>query len=267
MRCIQLVSYLALCFWSSGVHASEEEYYKLYRDADISSCELRNLQQHWRLQSSYDTKLAIGQAIQAKKKLAEEIRNAAAGARKKGIKDCEFWDLDFTYEDAELMATVWEIDTYEAKLRIANKVAYSTQSDVRDMIQEAAKKVSNPKMAPSADPITAYFGNGYDYCHAKMIGKAYGVGIYETKVWLGQLLTRGEKEMVESKLSFAQGRVETANAGQNICDFHETRFNYADAEKLSKMWNISVSEAKLTLANKYLHGLERSVEEQLRRTK
>ena len=197
--------------------------------------------------------------------MTEDIQKAAVIARKKGQKDCEFWDLDFQYEDAELMASVWKIDTYEAKMRIAQKVANSTQRDVRKIITEVRKNPPTPEPIVTSNPIDAYFGHGFDYCHAKMVGKAYGVGIYESKMLMGELLVRGERGLVDNKLSYAGGQIELANAGKNICDFYETRFDYKDAEKLAKMWKISVSEAKVTLSNKYLHGLERSMEERLRR--
>ena len=261
MRCIQLVSYLALYFWGSNAIANED-YYAYYEKADTSKCEMRNLQRYWKLKDNYETKIAVTKAVKEQKPLADEIQKATAAARKEGLKDCEFWDLDFTYEDAERMASVWKLDTYEAKMRIAQKVANSTQRDVRKLIQEV-----RTTMPASSHPVDAFFSHGFDYCHAKMIGKAYGVGIYESKMWLGELLARGERQMVDNKLAFAQGRIDTDNAGQNICQFNETRFNYSDAEKLAKMWKTSVSEAKVTLSNKYLHGLERSLEAQLRRSK
>ena len=116
--------------------------------------------------------------------------------------------------------------------------------------------------APGADPASAFFSQGYDYCHAKMVGKAYGVDSYETKVWLGGMLQQGNKSLVEQKLDYA--RSEAQRKPGNACTFFDTNFTSQDAEKLAKMWKMSFEDAKVTLANKYLYGLEKDMMSQLR---
>ena len=61
----------------SIAHASEDKFYKYYDDAFISSCELRNLQSYWGLSDRYETKLAIGKKLAAKKNIDSDIRKAA----------------------------------------------------------------------------------------------------------------------------------------------------------------------------------------------
>ena len=261
MRSIQFISYLALCFWGVQAHAAEEDFYKFYDNAHISSCELRNLQSYWGLSDRYETKLAIGKKLAAKKNISSDIVKAADAARKKSIADCDFWSLDFTYEDAEVMAGFWKIDTYEAKLKMANKVAYGTQLDMKNWVKEVRSSASPVQKGVS--PADTFFKSGYDYCHAKMIGYAYDVSTFEAKTWMGGLLNSGERALVESKLAFGQERTRSGNP--QLCSFYETRFKYEDAEKLAKMWNTSVSEAKLALTQKYLHGLERDLEKELRK--
>ena len=72
------------------------------------------------------------------------------------------------------MASFWGTDTYDAKLKIAQEVAMSSQKTVKDMIFSLSTPATS---APGADPASAFFSQGYDYCHAKMVGKAYGVDL------------------------------------------------------------------------------------------
>ena len=257
MRTFHFVSYLVLYCWSGVAKAGEPNYFAAYLSAEISKCELRNLQSYWKLSTEQETKIAIGKKVFERQELLGEIRNARTQAVQAAQQDCDFWSLDFSYSDAEVMAAVWGTDTYEAKMKIAREVASSSQQTVKKMIK--SKQGTAPT---SADPVSMFFAQGYDYCHAKMVGKAYGVDTYETKSWLGGILQQGDKGLVEQKLAFARGKGLQNPA--NACSFLETDFTPQDAEKLAKMWKVSYEEAKIALVNKYLHGLEKDVMEELR---
>ena len=87
--------------------------------------------------------------------------------------------------------------------------------------------------------------------------------VYEAKVWMGDLLRTGEQGLLEKKMDYARGKAQ--KNPQNQCSFAETIFNYKDAEKLASMWSVTTAEAKVSLQNKYLYGLEWSLKEQLNR--
>ena len=259
MRTFHFVSYLVLYCWSGVAKAGESNYFAAYLSAEISKCELRNLQSYWKLSTEQETKIAIGKKVLEKQELLGDIKNARTQAAQQ---DCDFWSLDFSYSDAEVMASVWGTDTYEAKMKIAQEVANSSQQTVKNMIK-AKQSIAPTADAPmSGDPVSIFFAQGYDYCHAKMVGKAYGVDTYETKSWLGGILQQGNKGLVEQKLAFAR---ETAQRNPaNACSFLETDFTAKDAEKLAKMWKVSYEEAKIALVNKYLYGIEKDVMKELR---
>ena len=133
MRVMQFISFLALYVWNGSAQASEESYFAAYVKEPISTCEIRNLSSYWS-KSTADTKLAIGQAITEKKDLLSIIQKANQNARDKGVADCEFWDLDFTYEDAEVMGTAWGVDTYEAKMKLARLTAQQSFSVAKKLV-------------------------------------------------------------------------------------------------------------------------------------
>ena len=238
----------------STVDVSKNEiYFESYIHANISSCELRNLERHWGL-SMYDTKLAIGERFANSKDLLTEIQMAAQKATAEGLKVCDFWDLDFQYEDAEAMAEFWGSDTYEAKMSIARKVAATSQLSFKKQFKKQLARAS--AIDSSLNPMAAFYTK-YDYCHAKMVAYAYGMQASDTKIWLGELL-QSDAELVDLKLKFAQQTIKKDPAG--ACNFTDTRYSYADAEKLSKIWEISVIEAKSWVVQKYAWGMEQNID-------
>ena len=265
MRKFQFVSYLVLYFWGGVANAGEPDYFSAYLSAEISKCELRNLQSYWKQPSEADTKIAIGKKVLEKKELLGDIVSARKQALQAGQPDCDFWSLDFSYSDAETMASYWGTDTYDAKLKIAQEVAASSQQSVKKMLkgnQTAAPAVVASPAPVGGNPIGVFYEQGYHYCHAKMVGKAYGVDTYETKSWLGGMLQQGNKGLVDQKLAFA--RESAQRNPNNACYFSETDFTSKDAEKLAEMWKMSYEEAKVTLANKYVYGMEMDMMRSLR---
>jgi hypothetical protein len=68
MRNLQYVAYLALYFWNGNAEASDGGYYDSFLSQHISQCEMRNLQNYWKLSDEYETKMAIGNKALAKKR-------------------------------------------------------------------------------------------------------------------------------------------------------------------------------------------------------
>jgi len=262
MRVMQFVSFLALYLWSPNANANDAQYIDAYFKEPISMCELRNLSSYWK-KEQYDTKIMIGKTLSEKTDLLPIIKAANTQARKNGIKDCEYWDLDFSYDDAELMGRVWGIDTYEAKMKLARHVAENSLKETKTLVQ-THKKTNPRKYPPQAQPIDIFFLSSYDYCHAKMLSKAYGqASVYDGKIWIGQLLKDGEKDRVDLKLNFA--RSEAQKKKENQCAFFETPYSYADAEILAKSWSVSTDDAKVMVEQKYLYGSENLIPPKLKK--
>jgi hypothetical protein len=258
MRILQYVSYLALYVWSADASANESAYMNAYYNEPISSCEIRNLASYWKTDVT-DTKLSIGKAAAEQKDLLSTIQKANAQARTSGIKDCDFWSLDFTYEDAELMGAAWGVDTYEAKMKLAAISAQKSFKEAQKIVLANKKPVSK-----NQSPEDAFFASHYDWCHAKMLAKAYRIKeVYEAKIWMGNLIRSGDSGLLETKMSYA--RKQALTNLPNRCDFFETRFSYKDAEKLASMWSISTSEAKVALQDKYLSSGEMRMEQMLKK--
>ena len=256
MRTLNLLSFLALFIWNRPAQANEDAYINAYDNSVISPCEMTNLQAHFKT-DYYDTKLAIGKTIVEKKNLSAVIK---ASHKAKEAKKCDFWDHGFQYEDAEVMAQAWGLDIYETKMKLGQYANDNTFKVTRDLVDQNAKRQASTRKPVKKSGFDAYASSKYDYCHAQMIKKSYQVGIVDAKIMLGDAIANN---YVESKLNFA--REQLAQTSAPPCEFYETRFSYKDAEKIASMWSVSVAEAKASLVNKYIYGVEFSIEKELRR--
>ena len=258
MHVMQFISFLALYVWNSPAQANEDAYISAYIEAPISNCEVRNLSSYWS-KSTKETKIAIGQAITEKKISSRHPKPTKAHETK-------VWQIAFGFGlhlrrcRSHGFGMGCRYRSQDGFANIAAKESFLLPKNFGG--QHTAKQKSAPK--PKQTGEEAFFASKYDWCHAKMLSKAYGLNsVYEAKVWIGDLLNTGDLGLLQAKMGFAQGEAE--KNPQNQCSFTETRFSYQDAEKLASMWKVSTAEAKVALQNKYLFGLEFHLEEQLRR--
>jgi hypothetical protein len=56
-----------------------------------------------------------------------------------GHAECEWPELDYTYEDAEAMAAVWGQSTDESKARMTRKVNFGNRVLLDQMVKDARK--------------------------------------------------------------------------------------------------------------------------------
>ena len=256
MRTLNLISFLALFIWNKPAQANETAYIDAYDKSVISACEMNNLQVYFKT-NYYDTKLAIGKTIVEKKDLTAVI---VKSHKTEGAKTCDFWAHGFQYEDAEMMAQAWGLDTYETKMKLGQYANENTFRKTKELIAQTASQIKKSPARTTQKGYEAYASSKYDYCHAKMLQQSYQIGMEEAKIMLGDAIAGN---YIDSKLNFAREQISKKSTPP--CEFYETRFNYDDAEKLASLWSVSISDAKISLVNKYLYGSEFDVEKELRR--
>ena len=98
----------------------------------------------------------------------------------------------------------------------------------------------------SADDLTKFYAT-YNDCDAKLLAGSWSASQNEAKTRAGRKLSAGAAAVIEDALKDARKK------GAQ-CQFHETGFAYDDAEALSKLWGVSVTEAKNALASKATSG-------------
>ncbi|ANV89578.1 MULTISPECIES: hypothetical protein [unclassified Picosynechococcus] len=115
----------------------------------------------------------------------------------------------------------------------------------------ALPTTASPLTVSPAQDATSLFFEDYTWCDAKMLGEFWGEGPGNAKVSAGKLLQDGDYQTVESKLTAARDYY----GGQGLCNYTDEGFSYEDMVVVAEYWDVSVTEAKTTIADKLEWGL------------
>lgn len=113
------------------------------------------------------------------------------------------------------------------------------------MLSSSLVSLSTPAFA-DADT-DRYAASMFNYCDAKLIGALWNVSPDEGKAKIGALIAVGGDREVKARLN------DSRNA-RNKCDFEDTDFTTADADRLAQIWNLSFFESKLKVADLVTYG-------------
>jgi hypothetical protein len=117
----------------------------------------------------------------------------------------------------------------------------------------AIDMAQNLETAPSSDSDAQHmFPAGFVYCDAKLLAAHWKIDINEAKNRMGRLVNTGQKPLVEGRLKQAYDRAGSGSGTR--CVFNDSGYSFADAEKLSKVWGVSVAEAKAMVESKLNWG-------------
>lgn len=210
---------------------------------------------------AWEAKVKAGRMLPAsgRKSVEDAVGSARAAAAEGRGRACAFHETGYTYDDAAAIAKAWGGSVMDAKGRIETKVMWGDY-DVIDQLIAEGKRGGGPQHEadPDAQAMQAFFDSkDVDYCHAKMLSAAWGSTVSQAKVILGHKVMGGHTQLMESALGEARTHARKNPAGR--CTWVETGFRYADAELLGQLWDMSVTEAKTALTDKYLYGTEASV--------
>ncbi len=105
-----------------------------------------------------------------------------------------------------------------------------------------------PAAAQSADQAReAFFGSGYTYCDAKLVGALWGMDPDQGKAEIGYKVLGGFTANLRQIL-------DDSRANGNYCDWSDTGLSYSDAEQLAQVWGLSTWQAKLKAADHFTQG-------------
>ena len=150
-----------------------------------------------------------------------------------------FFAAGYSYVDAEKLAELWKsADPYEAKVTAGQALLDGKKLPI--------------KPDPSAAAVDAFFAAGYDYDDAVALAKLWkSADPGEAKVAAGKRLLAGKKLPIKPS---PEGIEDAKNAAAYDA-FFKAGYDYADAEKLAKLWKTaSPSDAKVMAGEKLLAG-------------
>ena len=168
----------------------------------------------------------------------------------------------YGYCDATLIAGLWGQSVSDAKVTIGYKIINGYTDMLDSMLSDARR---NAMENPSNRSLRCSYGTlGYSYEDAKVLAKFWGQDDpYSAKLMIEQkYLVRGSKDLIDDALRAARGASTPSQPSQPtpMDAYFSSRYEYCDAAALASMWQQSVSEAKATIGQKILSGLQSNLD-------
>ena len=135
----------------------------------------------------------------------------------------------------------------------------TAQTTAPDPVIETAQ--SNETAPSSGADAQHMFPAGFVYCDAKLLAAHWKIDINEAKNRIGRLVNTGQKPLVDGRLKQAYDRA--ASGAGTRCVFSDSGYSFADAERLSKVWGVSVAQAKAMVENKLNWGGNNNIRQAL----
>lgn len=249
----------------------------VYQDA-------KQLASIWHETDIDQVKAEAGGKLLAGDKLPVDPSGTPASPQEKAVN--VFFNDGYGINDAEKLAQIWNVSTYQAKLEGGQKLENGETLPVQPTGDDSTATPSTPTSVDSArlkqailrkertagsdgavpsptggsaasDPVspaqTAYFDAGYDYDDAVQLGKIWNeTDLTQVKTEAGQKLIAGEKLPIPP--SGDPAPPDNAANDQAVATFFDDGYDYNDAVQLGKMWNVSSYQAKVAGGKKLENG-------------
>lgn len=173
---------------------------------------------------------------------------------------------NYQYDDAALLAKLWNIPVLEAKHTIGYKITNQIEDLLPAEVRDLHKKRKKDKKDNADAMYTTYINSNYQYEDAELLAKLWKVSILEAKQTIGYKITHQiehflPEEVQEQHKKRLNGKKNNVNA--MFTTYVNSNYQYEDAELLAKIWNMSIMEAKQTIGRKITHQMEDSLPEEV----
>lgn len=234
-RSLRLALALMLTTSAAGIVASqpafaqsENDYIRAFGFSDYTYCDAKLVGNVWSM-TPYEGKIQIGMKIVGG--FDENLGPLLSSARRQGYA-CEWADTGLSYDNAEDLAGVWGITTWDAKARAARMFTMGQSTRIRELLEPNDHDRSDEQTA-----LDRFFASGYSYCDAQMIGTLYGTDAYRGKIEIGNKISNGLVANIPLVLN------ESRERGAR-CAWGDLPYGYSDAQRLAGAWGMDVPRAK-----------------------
>jgi len=206
-------------------------------------CDVKMLSVLWK-NSISDAKTVVRSKVSAGSAgvLATEITAARTNAKKNTAARCNWDEAGLSYSDVEALAKAWKTTVAKAKVMIEDKIIGGGEKYLRDAI-------ANAPAAKPVDPTTTFLTQDkYTYCDVKILSERWKVSAKDAKATIGTKIQFNADSYLRSELDAGW------KTTKQSCSYTDGGFTFKDAQKLAKLWSITVTEAKTTIENKLKSG-------------
>ncbi|MEV4350813.1 hypothetical protein AB0J83_40670 [Actinoplanes sp. NPDC049596] len=169
----------------------------------------------------------------------------------------KYWDAYFGagygYNDALKLAKIWKLTSQvgDVKAEAGRRLLLGETLPIKPSPDPEVSEPSQSEIDKFQKQLDAYFGAGYTWDEAEKLAKIWKLSDpSDAKVEGGKRLLAGETLPVKPK----PANVEAAKQQKQIEAFFNKGYDFADAEKLAKLWKISTGDAKAEAGKRILAG-------------
>lgn len=171
-------------------------------------------------------------------------------------------DSNYDYNDAELLAQLWNIPVGEAKQVIGHKILHNIE-DLLPSKVAPDNKVDEPKVDWDSKALDAFFNSHFTYDDAERLSQLWNQpDAYAGKKLIGAKILSGNSKLIDQLL---KGPIVDENE-KWLDAFFNSSYTYDDADLLSQLWGLgSAFEGKKLIGAKLVNGLENILPDKIRR--
>ena len=178
---------------------------------------------------------------------------------------------NYTYDDAELLASLWNIDIIDAKktigYKVTNKLEHLLPEKLRGGSGGADSDWHDGGKVTANDQLDAFFKSNYTYEDAELLSQLWNTDILEAKKTIGNKIIYGWEKYLPEKIQSGSGDKfeEDGYDLEALGMFVLSPYTYDDADQLAQLWEIEVIDAKEIIGIKILNGDEKLLPDKIRR--
>lgn len=176
-------------------------------------------------------------------------------------------ESNYTYDDAELLASLWNIDIIEAKKTIGYKIMNKLEDLLPEKIQGGSGGDGDDVKITPEDQLDAFFNSNYTYDDAELLASLWNIDdVVEAKKTIGNKILNGWEQYLPEKIQGGTGKF--ADDGYDLEAlgmFVLSPYTFNDADQLAQLWDISIVDAKEIIGIKILNGDEALLPDEIRR--
>lgn len=169
---------------------------------------------------------------------------------------------DYDYDDAALLAQLWNIPVEEAKYAIGHKILHNIEDLLPAEVKPDVVDEHKPGLNTDEKALDAYFNSGYSYEDAELLSQLWDLGsVVEGKKTIGYKILNGIEKFLPDKIKPFDDNTHTVKLldpnEEALNTFFKSRYTYDDAALLSSVWNVGDAfEAKKLIGYKLAFGQE-----------
>jgi len=177
-----------------------------------------------------------------------------------------FWEGQYSYCDAKLLAAYWGQSVYEAKARVGEKLLLGARRVVEEYLSRARIK------AQKTGATCNFYEEGYSYDDVELLAQYWGKPTPgDAKLKMNHLLMSGNDVAIQKALQSAkqQSQPAPANAEQQQWEkYSASEYTFEDAERLARYWGVSTPwEGKLKIGRLLMTGNHAAIQKALQSAK